>query len=163
MATGHTPVSKPIFDDLMDIIPLIKHCGRDSSKCACTDPSYNYTRRCRLNADTSNDHSGRHHCTYGRPGNGDYENSISPSTNDVDKFTHTVSTTTGKKEFTPTSATTSYPKSIMFCSNPKDAGAAHPTGTKSTITIGEDKNPGDSWNNDNTNSTGGSNLGFDKN
>jgi hypothetical protein len=162
MATGHTPVSKPIFDDLMDIIPLIKHCGKDVTKCACTDPSYNYPNKCQINPDLSN-HSGRHHCTYGRPGNGDYENSIAPSTNDADKFKHTVSTTTGKKEFTPTDATTTYPKSIMFCGNPTHVGGAHPTGTKSTITIGENKDPGDSWDSDNINRTGGSNLGFDKN
>ena len=170
MTTGHvTRSTKHVFDDLMDVLPLIKACNNDVDNCACTDPSYNYTQKCVKKP--GSEHSGRRHCTYGKPREQNdpvYENSLIAGTGTGD-YKHRVGTATGRKEFTPSTGTgtgtgtTSYPKGLLFCSNPTATGVdALPTQPKSNITIDENGTI-DAWNTENGGSANQPNLGFDKN
>lgn len=179
MSGGHTVSTKPPFDDLMDVMPLIKDCKTNKTKCACTDPSFNYSTPCKINPVGSNaGHSGRKQCTYGGNQNtgssgGSYENSVSNSTKSDNKdFTFQVGTNTNRATFDPTSNTLGFqPRSILFCANPDpahssagtDAGAL-PTQTKSQVTSNNSGgvNP-NSWSQVKPGSDNQPNLGFDKN
>lgn len=168
MTTGHTLTTKNVFDDYLDILPLVKDCNKNKSKCLCTDPSYIYPKRCKINAINSNntDHSGRSHCTYGTPKTPGYENAVSGNLKNSDKYDYTVGTTTGRANFPATGQDSegfrSQPKSLLFCSNPTGTGAL-PTLTKSQITPGSDGTiSSNEWVAASQGTENQTNLGFDR-
>ena len=177
MSGGHTVSTKPPFDDLMDVIPLIKDCKTKPSECSCTDPSFNYSTPCKINpVGSSAGHSGRKQCTYGGNQNGGssggkYENSVSNSTKtDSKDFSFTIGTTGDRASFDPTSSGLgSQPRSILFCANPDPSQPgeggknALPTQTKSQVTGSDGNVNANSWNSVKPGTDNQPNLGFDKN
>lgn len=165
MTSGHTLSTKNVFDDYLDILPLVKDCNKDKSKCLCTDPSYIYPNRCKINTINSNNtnHSGRSHCTYGTPKTAGYENAVSGNLKNADKYDYTVGTTSGRSNFNQKdTGLNSQPKSLLFCSDPTGTGAL-PTLTKSQIDPGTDGtiNSGE-WNTTSQGTESQTNLGFDR-
>ena len=158
MSSAHNTNTKPVFDDLMDMLPVIKDCASDGNKCACTDPSYQYPNTCSIKpvSSTDADHSGRVRCTYGKTGSG-YENSTTSGAANNGDFTFSVGTTTGKQQYTPDTNTSSYPRGILFCSDPN--ASSLPTTSKSNITV-VDGTPSN-WDIANTGTGTQPNLGFD--
>ena len=162
----HVTSTKPPFDDLLDLLPLIDDCNNDSTNCACTDPSYEYPNKCSikpLDDSGNNDHSGRQRCTYGPTGTSGYEKSASGKTT-TDDYTHSVKTSGGRKNFDPTESTTSiYPRGLLFCNNPLQG--ALPTASSTNLTPDEN-NPDNvsqaQWSTTNTGTANQPNLGFDK-
>lgn len=165
MTTGHTLTTKNVFDDYLDILPLVKDCNKNKSKCLCTDPSYIYGKQCKINPIKSNNtnHSGRSHCTYGTPKTPGYENSVSGNLKNADKYDYTVGTTTGRTNFNQkNTGLISQPKSLLFCSDPTGTGAL-PTLTKSQITPASDGTiNSDEWGAASQGTENQTNLGFDR-
>lgn len=149
--------TKP-FDDLMSILPNIKNCDTDKSKCTCVDPSYNYDKKCAPHAIGGDKVTT--HCTFGIQKAGGYESSGNLN---ADKYNYTVGTTTGRANFDKENDTFSkQPKSLLFCSEPTTTGKALPTQTKSQITGTDGNVVTDSWDTDNNGTDNQTNLGFDR-
>lgn len=160
--SGHTLTTKNVFDDLLDIIPIVKDCNADKTKCLCTDPSYLYKNKCSIKP-INTDHTGRSQCSYGKTGDNQAENSVSGNLKNSDKYNYTVGTTTGRASFSKdTSGLGSQPPSLLFCANPTGTGAL-PTKTKSQITPGTDGSiDSGEWKTSSVgNDTTQTNLGFD--
>lgn len=152
--------TKP-FDDLMSILPNIKNCDTDKSKCTCVDPSYNYDKKCAPHAIGGDKVTT--HCTFGIQKAGGYESSVSANLKNNDKYNYTVGTTTGRANFTKgTAAFQTQPPSLLFCSEPTTTGKALPTQTKSQITGTGGSVDTDSWVTDTDGTDTQTNLGFDR-
>ena len=161
--SGHTLTTKNVFDDLLDIIPIVKDCNADKAKCLCTDPSYLYKNKCSIKP-RNTDHTGRSQCSYGKTGDNQLENSVSGNLKNSDKYNYTVGTTTGRASFNQTSNDfRSQPASLLFCSNPTGTGGtALPTKTKSQIDPGTNGTiEAGEWNAPSVGTDTQTNLGFD--
>ena len=154
--------SKPIVDDLLDTLPSIKACNANPSLCACTDPSYNYQKQCRIKPSLT-DHTGRQHCTYGTPGSPGYE---SATNGNLKNATNTAGTTNGKGTFDRgVSSFGKQPRSLLFCNDPTTAGNAIPNFTRSPMVADSTGSiPSSEWNKalPNTGGVRQANIGFDK-
>jgi hypothetical protein len=144
------------FDDLIDVIPLIKTCndqtktGTSNNACRCTDPGANYTTQCVIHG-SADDHSKRSHCYHGKSVTAEHWKK-----NDTDSK-HYIGTNSTKTEFNANDDIAStYPSSLRFCANPE--GSADATHTKSAITSSDIPR---TWNNRNTEPNNGDNIGFE--
>ena len=111
-----------------NVSPLLKACKDDVTNCRCTDPSYGYQTKCSINASTT-DHSGRSHCTFNNPTIGT-TNSVGPLATKSGLVYKAPTEKNGKQPFTdPGSSTpiqgaaTTYPRPLMFCSDPTSTGS----------------------------------------
>jgi hypothetical protein len=150
--------TKP-FDDLMSILPNIKSCDSNKTKCTCVDPSYNYGQKCNPHAIGSDKITTQ--CTFGTLKAPGYENSVSGNLKNSDKYNYTVGTTTGRANFDKRNNNfNKQPPSLSFCSEP--TATALPTKTKSQITGTDGTVNTDSWVADNDGTDTQTNLGFDR-
>lgn len=176
-----TPAStthkKNPMQDLYNIVPLLTNCDASlsttgGSSCKCTDPSFGYTKPCKLtsssNTSTINDEY-RSKCYYAPSSNpGNIQNSVGGGLAQKANKRFTVITNAGRQPFTQegnvtqliqgANAARTYPTSLLFCSAPEeDATSALPT--NATPNLGFSNSTFSNWNATQTGNTTG-NLGF---
>ena len=149
------------FDDLVDVRPVLDACNKPtgSSACKCTDPGHKYNTPCVMGKG-DDDHTGRSHCYYGaQPIDSEGWKRAKPDKDGTQYFIGSATRIRAPFEQSDVTNKPAYPRSLMFCAHPhEDDGDAAPTATKSKVNV---SSTSDTWDTENPNSGGTTNLGFE--
>ena len=126
------------LDFLRNVSSSLKGCGDGTGTCTCTDPSFKYSRPCKLTKQSSDNSR----CYFGeKAGDGQ----IIKSTSNYhflppDSVSRVNTTDKGKQPFTKpggsqplSSQYSQYPRSLLFCNTPDVGGRAYPNPSNPNI------------------------------